>query len=265
MKPLLLLLALLLPASAPADAPSPLDGLLARYNEHAHFPLPDIAGRDLSRLEDGKILKVRDVPDDPEQPIRVVGLLVTDRPKDELWLANRDTHYSITEGATEALLTPRGEWPQVWYQHIDAPRPFADRHWTIDVSDTWQLSEATDGRCWEHWWALTEGGLDVAREAVADGRVPGLTSERIEDAIYTPANHGAWLMCALDDGRTLLGYHTSVVVGGRIPDKMIATWGMATLGRMFRIVEEQSRGVREHYSGEHYRIHGGDGQEMPLY
>ena len=265
MRRFLPLLALLLPSSTPADAPSELDAILATYSKYAHFPLPDIAGRELSRLEDGRILKVRDVPDDPDLPIRVVGLLITDRPRDELWLANRDTHYSITSGATEALLSPRGEWPQVWYQHIDAPRPFADRHWTIDVSDTWQLAQETKGQCWEHWWQLNPEGLAVGRRAVADGRVPRLSTERIDDAIYTPVSHGAWLMCTLGDHRTLLGYHTTAKLGGRIPDKMIATWGMATLGRMFRIVEEQSLGVREHYTGEHYLIHGGDGQEMPLF
>ena len=260
-----LLLALLLPAAAPAGDPLPLDALLETYNLHAHFPLPDVDRGDLRRLEDGKVLKLRDVPDDPKEPIRVVGLLITDEPRDELWLANRDTHYSVAEGATEVLLTPRGQWPQIWYQHIDAPRPFSDRHWTIDVSDSWQLARATDGRCWEHWWALTDDGLAYAKEAVSAGRVPAISVDTFEDSIYTPANQGAWLMCALEDGRTLLGYHTKVVVGGRIPDRIIADWGMATLGRMFRKVESQAREQREHYTGGHYLIHGGDGQELPLY
>lgn len=261
----LLLALIFVPAVAPADAPSPLDELLRTYSEHAKFPLPDINGAAGDRLDGGKLLKVRDVPDDPELPIRVVGLMVTDEPRAELWIANRDPHYSVVDGAIEVLLTPRGEWPQVWYQHLDAPRPFSDRHWTINVGDSHGLVDATGQRCWEHWWELRPGGLELAQKAVAEGKVPGMTPERMSEAIYTPFNQGAWLVCSLDDGRTLLGYHTQFTAGGRIPEWAIVDYGMATLGRMMRAVETNSREVGEHYRVPHFLIEGGDGRELPLY
>jgi hypothetical protein len=261
----LLLFLVFLPSLAPADAPTELTALLTTYNQHARFPLPDLLGRDFGRLTDGKLLKMKDVPENPDLPIRVIGMVVSSEPRDELWLANRDPHYSVTDGVTEVLLTERGVWPQVWYQHIDAPRPFTDRHWTINVGDTWELANATGGRCWEHWWTLSDDGLATATKAVSEGRVPGLTAEGIEDAIYTPANQGAWLVCSLSDGRTLLGYHTAFLAGGSIPEWFITDWGMATLGKMIKGVEDNSRDVHDHYRTPHYLIHGGHGSELPLY
>jgi hypothetical protein len=264
MSPSSLVVALLFSGSALAGPPSGLEARLADFNAHAHFPLPAVDPVDVERLEEGGLVKIREVPADPELPQRVVGLLLTDQPRDALWISFRDKDFEGSADLTEVRVTPFGARPELWYGHLDAPRPFADRHWLIDTMDTWELARGSDDRCWEHWWAVRPDGLPRSRQLVADGQVPHLSVEDLDSAIYTPVNHGAWLACALDDGRTLLGYHVTFVAGGKVPDRLIADWGLATLGRLLRRVEERAAAVNEHYTVGHEPIAGGDGVAVPL-
>jgi hypothetical protein len=105
----------------------------------------------------------------------------------------------------------------------------------------------------------------VARAALAEGRIPGWNLENTKGAIHVPVNEGAWLVCSLRDGGTLLGYHVRFVAGGNIPDRLIADYGMATLGRVLRKVVRRAGEVEGHYRGQHYLIPGGDGPAIPLF
>jgi len=247
------------PASSEGDEPATrVRAALLAFNAHARFRLPALSDAQVSRLLDGKVVKIREVTDE-DAPQRAIGLLRTSVPKEHLWLAARDVHFTAVDELIEVQLTPDGEWPAVWYQPLDMPRPFSDRHWVVDVTDTHTLAEATGGRAWEHGWVLTDGGPTIATEAVGGGRVPGVDSERIEGAIYTPVNHGAWLVIDLGDGTTLLGYHVTSVIGGRIPDKLVADYTLLTLGKLLKGVVERAPEVVSHYAEGHAPIEGGDG------
>ncbi|MCO4769857.1 MAG: hypothetical protein KDA24_07475 [Deltaproteobacteria bacterium] len=236
---------------------------LADFNAGARFPLPALTDAQLERLAAGKVLKVRQVSEDGDEPQRAIGLLRTAHPAAALWLSARDVHFTAVDELVEVKLTPPAQWPAVWYQLLDMPRPFSDRHWVVDVTDTHSLATATGGRCWEHAWVLSEHGPTVAADAVGAGRVPGIDSDRIEDAIYTPVNHGAWLVIDLGDGTSLLGYHVTSVIGGAIPDKLVADYTLFTLGKMLKGVAERVPTVVDHYDAAHPPIEGGDGKALP--
>ena len=232
------------------------------FNEGARFPLPRLSPGEVERVVQGKVLKLREVGENAEQSQRAVGLLRTRHSREGLWLAARDIHYTAVDELVEVQLTPAGQWPSVWYQYLDLPRPFSDRHWVVDVVDTHQLARTTGGRCWEHAWQLSKEGLPVAEPAIDAGRVPGVDRERAEAAIYTPVNEGAWLVIDLGDGTSLLGYHVTSVIGGAIPDKLVADFTLLTLGKLLRGVVDRVDEVVGHYAADHTPIEGGDG--VPL-
>ena len=243
------------------DTGEELRAALSAFNQHARFPLPTLGQAQLERLRAGKLVRIREIPDDDEAPQRIVGLMRVDQPADGLWLASRDAHYTSVDEVIEVRLTPAGTWPSQWYQLLDLPRPFADRHWVVDVMDTHELAQETGA--WEHWWVLTEGGPAIGAEAVAAGRIPGVDVERAADAIYTPANHGAWVTIPLPDGTTILGYHVTSVIGGAVPDKLVADYSLFMLGKLFKGVIARTPEVIEHYDAAHEPIEGGDGQPLP--
>jgi len=245
--------------------PKGLAETLLELRGAAHYSLPPLTERQISQLQRGKVVRIREVPEEDDAPQRVVGLIATAHSKEALWLSLRDRHWTAAAELTEVLLEGESSWPRIWYQHLDAPRPFADRHYVLRIEDNPGLAQATGGACWEHWWTLKDDGPEVARLALASGRIPGLDLAKTEGAVYVPVNDGAWLVCEVEGGQTVLGYHVRFVAGGRIPDRLIADYGMATLGTVLRKVVERAADVREHYSGDHYAIPGGDGPDIPRF
>jgi hypothetical protein len=245
--------------AAPPVTEASLAVSLAEYSAGARFPLPELTAAQLKRLLAGKVVKVREALEE-DSPQRAIGLIRSDLDRESLWLATRDPHMVQLDELTEQQLTPPGQWPAVWYQLLDLPRPFSDRHWVIDVTDTHTLATASENRCWEHAWVLSPEGPRIGQEAVEAGRVPGITPDQAAAAIYTPVNHGAWLAISLADGGTVLGYHATSVIGGRIPDKLVADYTMLTLGNLLRGVIERVPEVLPHYDAAHLPIEGADGQ-----
>ncbi len=263
--PALLLPALLLLLGSGAALAQPPSGsipqALAAFNAHARFPLPALTAAQLDRLEAGKVVKIRQVSTDDGAPQRAIGLLRSSQPARGLWLSARDVHFTAIDELTEVQLTPPGHWPAQWYQYLDLPRPISDRHWVVDVTDTHVLAQTTGA--WEHAWVLAEDGPSLGASAVAAQRVPGVDEGRAAGAIYTPRNDGAWLVIDLGDGTTLLGYHVTSVIGGAIPDKLVADYTLLTLGKLLKGVEERTPRVIEHYDAAHEPIEGGDGVPIP--
>ena len=253
-----------LPASDPPATTASLSEALREFNAAARFPLPTLSAAQIERLDGGKVVKIRQVSDDPDQPQRAIGLVRAQQPPAHLWLSLRDVHFAAVDELVEVQLTPPGQWPAVWYQHLDLPRPFSDRHWVVDVSDSHALASATGGRCWEHSWVLAENGPQIGADAVVAGKVPGIDVARAQDAIYTPANHGAWLVIDLGDGSTILGYHVTSVIGGSVPDKLVADYTLLTLGSMMRRVVARTPDVVAHYLAGHAPIQGGDGAAVVI-
>jgi hypothetical protein len=252
----------LAPRSAPAQQPAvSIPQTLAAFNAHARFPLPDLSTTQVERLEAGKVVKIRQVSEEDGAPQRAIGLLRSNQPAAGLWLSARDVHFTAIDELTEVQLTPPGQWPAQWYQYLDLPRPISDRHWVVDVTDTHALARATGA--WEHAWVLAKDGPRLGLAAVAAARVPEVDEVQAANAIYTPRNDGAWLVIDLGDGTTLLGYHVTSVIGGAIPDKLVADYTLFTLGKLLKGVEERTPTVIEHYDAAHEPIEGGDGVAIP--
>lgn len=254
-------------AQAEPDLRPLLTASLEVYNELAPDPLPFLSGAQVDALVEGEVVRVRrrrsereDVATTPE---RVTGYIVIREPRVRVWLASLDPSFQASSMLTEVRLSYDEAGGSQWYQHLSLPWPIADRHWVIDLGKRVELCEATEGLIWEqHWW-LAENGPEIARRAVAAGRAGDLTLESIENAIYLPANDGAWILFAVTEDVTFLAYRVTSVVGGGIPDSWITTFAMAQLEGLLRKVEDHTQQAWRNYDPERYVIHGGDGRIIP--
>lgn len=246
-------------AAAGVEDEAALGAALAEFNEHAKFLLPALDDDALRRLADHKVVRVRIVPEDPDEPQTVGGLLRISVPRDLVWVTLRDPHLGETDEVVEAVLSESADAPSRWYQYIEFPWPFAARQWVIDVIDNHALAAATDNRCWEHWWDLTPGQEQMGAAAVTAGRVPEVDVDELGEAIWLPVNKGAWVLIALPSGDTLLVYHVTTVIGGNVPDKVVADFSLLRMKRLLRAVERVALTVDEHFVSGHKPVLGGDG------
>ncbi|MFT7519652.1 MAG: hypothetical protein ACI9MC_001794 [Kiritimatiellia bacterium] len=233
------------------------------YQQHATFQVlgPDEKQRD--QLLAGNVVKI--VQHRQGAPSTALALLVMDYSIEEMWLAEFDPHFNQGEDFVLLELTAGRPHTERWYGYLDLPFPFSDRQW---VADTWfneALAKATANRQWEFAWTLTPQGLALARPAIAANKLPGVTLERMDAAIMTPDNEGAWLFLRLPEGRSLLGYHVTSTVGGSVPDWLVLRLVMGRLDELLRDVESRcATGLRGHYDSKHVRIMGGDHQPVDV-
>ena len=102
------------------------------------------------------------------------------------------------------------------------------------------------------------------RPAIGAGRVPGITTEMMDSAIYTPRNEGAWFFMALGD-HTLFGYHATTVVGGDIPEGLFSQVVYSGLDSLLKdLATRAEETVPAHYVKGHELLPGGDGRNIPL-
>lgn len=258
---LLALLAMLTLTIAQADDRAALKARIAAFDAHARYPLPALSDSDLDRLLSGRVVKIREVSD--EGPQRVTGLLLASAPKEKLFVSASDPHLAPVEEVTDVLLATEGTYPKRWYQFLDLPRPFADRHWVVDIRDNVEMHEATAGACWEHWWALADDGPTLARQAVAEGKAPKITPAMAEAAVYVDVNTGAFVYLDAPGGRTLFGFHATSAVGGAVPDGVVARWSMLTVGKLLKTIVERVDEACAHYDAAHEPVLGGHGAPLP--
>ena len=257
---------LLLPFSVLANDTAQKNAIrsgLQQFNEYAKYPVPVLTEDQIQKLVDGKIVRIREKPDDSSLPQRILGFIIINQPRAKAWLGARDPHFASHGSFTEQNLTPLGEREVLWYQYFDVPRLFTDRHWLVTVEDNHEMAKKTGNIAWEHPWDLTPNGPARAMEAVRAGLVPGITEKMAESAIYTPVNNGAWVAIKLSENQTLFGFHASTVVAGRIPDKLVADYAMWSLSSTLEGVAERAETVYEHYDTNHQRVPGGDGVPIP--
>ena len=249
-----------LPAPSAAVTDAVLTDTLRRFNAVARTPLPELSIHQRSILLKGAVLKLL-VPQ-TDGTLRVVGLILTDQPQRNMWLSTQDPHFTSGE-ATEAPIyrTPNRAG---WYALLDLPRPFKDRHWVIEVWDNVALARSSGGEFWEHPWTLDPNGVDAARPQMERGEVPGLSLAAFDDALYTPVNHGALVFLTLPGDHSLMAYDVTSVIGGNIPDRLVAEFVRAGMERSLREVEARARMVVPgHYRGDHEPVLGADGEAVP--
>lgn len=234
---------------------------LARFNAHAKFPVPVLTEAQLAKLRKGKLVRIRERNKDNDKPQRGIGLRIIPLPRDQLWAGAIDIHLASKGTASEVEIPREGPGTR-WYQRLWLPWPFAHRHWVIDVDDSVDVAEATQGAAWEHYWRLTGDGPALAEALIKEGKVEGVTPRSAKGYVYTPLNRGAYFAIELSGGRTLWGFQASTVVGGNISEGLVADFTMMQLKGVFKEVVQRGKKVLEHYDASHAPILGGDGKEL---
>jgi len=257
----ILLLLLLLPTAALA-APATVSEALVECSAVYRWGLPTLDAEQLEKLDAGKVVRIREIPDDPEQPQRVVGLVRSPVPRVHLWLAALLPEFDTLEEFVDVRLNP-GVYPARWYELLTLPWPLRPRHWIIDTGDTTTAAAATADRCWEHYWDLVPMTQEQLRVV---GLQAGIDADKLDKSVIPPVNHGAWVAITLPGGDTLFGYHVTAIVGGRIPEDLVTGYAMATLRKMVKDVEKRAPQAAQLYGvqrAEFEPLPGGDGKPLP--
>ena len=264
---LLCALSLLPPASAAEVDAAVLRQTLETFNEHAVWTLPALDEAQLGELLSGEVVRWVDKPQGEEGPRRAAALYLASASRDRMWLAAQDPHFQGDPSVHELRMDLRPPDDADWYGLLDLPAPFSDRQWVVRSWNNHALSEATEGRAWEHPWRSMEGDLSAFLErvkvAAAAGEVGPLTPEDIDKAVLTPANHGAFVAMALPDGRCLFGYHAIFQAGGGIPDWAVTQWAYSGLDKAMRRYEARAlEEIPAHYAPGHSPVVGGGGSAV---
>ncbi len=266
-------LATLLPAAG-ADpsrlGPAPADDLLAAvaaYNEHDAVGLPMPSSDEVASLLDGEVVKIRrrlpmtDSAGGHEDRIRIVGYRYFERPRLLIWLSALDIGQQHADRLTEHLMWADDGGDSLWYQFLELPWPIKNRHWVIRNRKNTSLTRATGGVAWEHAWRLEEGGYGTAMTLLGDGAVDGLDTRDGRKAIYLPVNRGGWTMFELTGNRTLVAAHVSTVLGGWIPEGLVASLVSRHLDSILSGLEARSQTIHDRYDTG-YVIYTGDAQPI---
>jgi len=236
---------------------------LQEFNRHGHFKLPALSSKQRARLLAGDVVKIIDEAPDGSGSSRAVGIMVTDLPRDAMWVSCQDLHFVMNSTVHELRIDLTPPDKATWYGLIDLPRPFTDRHWVVDVWNNHALASATQGRAWEHPWSLKPGGVAQARTKVEAGKVPHTTLSMWENAIETPTNLGAWVALELPDGGSVFAYNAATRVAGNIPENLMLQYVKSTLDATLRGIEARARAtIPSHYIAGHTVVIGGDGQPV---
>ena len=221
----------------------------------AVYPLPRLTAQQLTDLAAGQVVKIVHHAADPEAPSSAIGIAVLAAPREALWVSAQDIHEEVDPSMVEFVVRSLGGDHDLWYGHIDLPRPITDRQWVVESENNHALAPG----CWEHHWALVNDGIALVRDTIESGTTK-VTTAQLNEAIYTPVNRGNWLMAPLPDGRTVVSYQATSVIGGAIPDWLVLQLTMSRLDSVLRSLEHRAQSwVPGHYRGDHQAIYGGDG------
>jgi hypothetical protein len=236
------------------------------YNAASPRPVPALNKGELRALRKGKVVRRFTAPKKPGLAAGVLGLVIADVPRDELWLTIRDGHLAVSEGLTERHISGRYDQPdQVWFGLLNLPAPFNSRHWRIRTRTQVAIAKKTGGSAWESTWARMKDGADMNRRDAAAGKLAGISADELEDSVYTVENHGSWLVVELTPTRTLLVYRATADLGGAVPRELVSAYAHLRLKQLLRGTLDQVILARPHYVEGHSPIAGGDGRPMPRY
>lgn len=233
-----------------------------RFNAVAYTPLPMPMPEQLEELAAGEIVTMVHRREDGRY--MVLGIARTGMPKEQVWVATQDPHYTGDEKVELNLsLAPH---KGTWYGLLDIPRPFADRHWVIDVWDNVDLARQSSGRFWEHPWKRNSEALTTARSRVAQGHVADFTLDMFDAAVETPANDGALDFLELPGDDSIFVYAIVSAAGPGIPDRLIAAFVRRRMHTHVQVVLDRAKDViPHHYRGAHAPVLGVDGAYVPLF
>lgn len=205
------MLALLLSASlAHAVTGIEVAAQLESYRPHRGIDTaPKIPVSAYQQALDGEIARGIEVVEDIKAA-KGYGVAVFDLPIETLWKAitDEDHHASLTSVKISETIqgTPRAH-DHVLFQYLDVP-VLTDRWWLVNIRHTAALYTASGGKAWEVTW----------QDRNSDPSLVGLLDlTQFDDAIPVAWTKGAWLLLQLDDGRTLIEYHTWSDPGGSVP------------------------------------------------
>ena len=241
---------------------------LQQFNQGAVYELPTLSAQQLENLRAGKVVKVMDQQGGTTQPRRATGLLLSTASRNQLWVSCQDMHFQQQESTTELRVSLSPPDKAAWYGYLDLPWPFDDRHWVVDVYNNHSLAKATGGKAWEHPWTLVPEARaeSVMTPIINQGKVKGVDMDKYHSAIYTPVNRGAWI--AIDLGEyAIFGYHATTVVGGNIPENLIAQFVFQGMDKLLKDIDNRAqKTIPSHYSTGHKgEIIGGDGKPVGFF
>lgn len=246
---------------APAGAEAPLRDALQVCGRLAVEKAPPLREQQLRDLFEGEVVRLYQ-PATDASPGKAVGLLISSQPRDRLWLAIRTAAIDTRGDYREQRLSAKGS-DEVWFGYLKLPLFFGQRYWLTRGSDNAALAQATDNAAWEHFWNLVDDGKRLVGQAAQAGQLAGIGSSEIADAVYLSANRGSWILFALPGGRTLIIYQVVTVIGGIIPDELVARYAVYRIGDLLRDIEKQAAAIECRYNSAHPPVFGGDGLELP--
>jgi len=244
------------------DARVDLARRIAAYNQHTRDPWPELDDGQITDLLNGELVRFRAPAQ--EGVDRAVGLLVSKASRESLWLASSDACVPGVARLTEYLVEAHPNGGGEWIGFLELPAPVRDRQWLVDTVYNTELVQQTQGESWERHWREVPNAKERLLAEIQTGAYPSLTLAQVEDAITTPINRGGWVVLPLADGRSLLAYHTAVVIGGVIPDALVTQFAMMEFDELLHGIERRALEVMPtHYVPGHVAILGGDGVILP--
>ena len=244
--------------------PALLASAIETYNAYQEVDLPELSDRDLRALAEGSVVKSRerrrisDSRGKEKDRIRIVGYRIYESPRVLVWLAALGDGTRLSKRLTEHFIEADTRGGKRWYQYLRLPWPMKDRHWVVLSGKDLDLSSATGGFAWEHAWHLDDDGEETALRLLANGEVEGVTAKQGTKAVYVPVNRGGWVMFELDERRVLVAAHVTSVLGGWIPDRLVARFVSAQLDSVLTKLEREASTIHDRYDGS-FPIRTGDG------
>jgi len=174
--------------------------------------VPEIPAKAYQAALDGEVAKGIEVVEDIKAA-KGYGIAVFDIPIAQMWKAVTDEDHHAGKLPIQVSKTIRGTprtHDHVLFQWMDIPI-LDDRWWMVQINYTSSLYSDSGGQLWELTWQ------DRNKDAALRARLP---PDRMEDSMPVAWTKGAWLLMQLDDGRTLVEYHTWSDPGGSVPVAM---------------------------------------------
>jgi hypothetical protein len=250
----------------PAVPSTTIEKHLKAFNQSAHFSLPTLSAAQIAKLQNGDVVTILDSSLGVDAPSRAVGMMLSEVPKSQLWLSCQDPHAVLQSSTKELKTKTNSDKSAHWYGFFDLPWPFSDRHWMVKSWNVTSVASASNNQYWEHPWDLLPNGATDIRPFIEAGKLPGVTLDLVDDAVYTPVSKGAWIVMDIQSDLRLVVYHATTVVGGSIPADAVVRYTVTTLSDMLKGMEKRAiEWVPTHYVSGHAGVLGGDNNEVPLY